>query len=71
MNNGVRMEQVLRSKSLLTRPARVHHIKQTHLKSEQTNCCGPEAPTMKGWCFQKKDQTRDLYHVALNSLDQL
>lgn len=72
MNNGVQMEQVLRSiTSLLTRPARVHHIEQTHSKSELTDCHGPGAPAMRGWSDQKKDQTHGLCHVALNSLDQL
>lgn len=66
MNNGVQMEQVLRSiTSLLKRPAQVHHIKWTSSKSELTNCHGPGAPARRGW------RLWFVCHVALNSLDQL
>lgn len=73
MNNGVQMEQVLRSiTSFLTRPVQVHHIKETHSKSELTNCHGLGAPAMSGWRFQKKGPNAwFICHVALNSLDQL
>lgn len=54
MNNGVRMERVLRSiASSLTRPARVPHVERTH-SGPEPDCRGPGAPTMRGWRFQIK-----------------
>lgn len=57
MNNGVQMEQGLRSiTSFLTRSAQVHHIQQTHSKSELTDCRGPGASMMRVWYFHTKPE---------------
>lgn len=47
MNNGIQMEQVLRSiTSFSTRPAQSRHIKQTHLKPALTDCLWPRSPAI-------------------------